>query len=306
MPIVSVIMPSFNTARYVRASVESVLAQSFCDIELIVVDDGSKDGSLEIVRELALQDPRINLLARDGNLGPSRARNDGLRVARGEFIAFCDSDDLWKPNKLEVQIGLLRKNPEYDLTYCESEIIDEDGRLTGSLFSDQHPVPIHPSGDLFDDLCIWNFINIQTVLLRRNMSGSHLFFDESLRILEDWWLWICLSRKHRFLYETAILAQYRVHQKSALRTQPRRTRVDRWKLCKRNLRTHSNLPDRIKALLWYRMGNELSVLGRRRLARNFLSNAILLGFKGGSSLRDKSKMCARFGIACGRALLTRK
>jgi glycosyltransferase involved in cell wall biosynthesis len=250
------------------------------------------------LRDLAGQDKRIRLIVHDKNLGVSRSRNDGLRTASGDYIAFCDADDVWKPEKLKFQITSLSNNPAYDVAYCDSQIIDETGASTGRLFSGQFPPPKKPSGDLFEELCARNFINMQTVCLRRKAAGQDIFFDESIKWVEDWWQWIRLARKHQFLYESLPLAQYRVHQQSTGFTQKRGIGINRWKVCKRNLRTHADMPIRLQALLWYYMGRELSFLGRRRLARRFFGRALRLGLNGGSSLRRLMTISVRWGVEC--------
>jgi glycosyltransferase involved in cell wall biosynthesis len=302
MPVVSIIVPCYNASKFARQSVESILRQSFEDFELILVEDASKDNTAEVLRDLAGRDSRIRLFIHNKNLGVSRSRNDGLRAARGDYIAFCDADDVWKPEKLKFQIELLSRNPSYNITYCNSQIIDETGAPTGQLFSDQFPPPNNPSGDLFEELTVTNFINTQTVMARRCSLGDNLFFDESIRCGEDWWLWIRLSRSHRFLYERQALAEYRVHPQSTVSTQKRNFRIDRWKVCKRNLRAHKDMPISLQALLWYYMGMELSFLGRRHLARKFLWQALWLGLSGRSSFRKLVTMSVRWGLECCHSL----
>jgi hypothetical protein len=106
MPRASVIMPCYNHGSFVAESAAAVLGQTFADLELIIVDDASKDHSMEILRKLAQRDARVKTIAHEQNRGPSGSRNDGLRAATGEFVAFCDADDLWKPEKLARQIRL--------------------------------------------------------------------------------------------------------------------------------------------------------------------------------------------------------
>src|SRR4051812_26915687 len=150
MPVASVVMPCFNAAPFVEDSVRAVLAQTLSDLEIIIVEDCSRDHSVEILHRLAREDARIRVIVHPRNRGASRSRNDGIRVARGKYIGFCDADDLWKPEKLAAQVELLERNPGYHVTYCDSEIIDATGRRTGELFSALFPPPRAPSGDLFE------------------------------------------------------------------------------------------------------------------------------------------------------------
>ena len=277
---VSVIMPCFNHGSFIKKSAKSILNQTYTNLELIIIDDASADNSLSVIQELAKFDNRIKLIVHGINQGASRSRNDGLRVATGEYVAFCDADDLWKINKLEYQVGLLSKNKEFDITYCDSEIINGNGLETGKLFSDLFPIPAVPSGDLFESLCTTNFINIQTVLARKSVFNSEFKFDETIRWVEDWWLWIRLSRKHQFLYTPSILAQYRVHQDSTALTQKQGIRRHRWKVFKRNLKTHNDIPFQIQAEIRYQMGVDLCLMKKRRHGCELLWQALHCGFTG--------------------------
>lgn len=306
MPQATVIMPCYNHGRFVRESVEFILAQTTTDLELIVVDDCSKDDSVSVLRELARGDARLKLILHDKNLGASRSRNDGLRIARGDFIGFCDADDLWKSDKLESQIKLLVDNPVYDVTYCDSEIIDQTGKPTGELFSQQFPLPKTPSGNLFEQLLVTNFINMQTVFVRRSALGESIFFDEEIKWVEDWWQWIRLSRKHQFLYDERPMAQYRVHPQSTGVTQKSGIRRNRWRVFRKNLCQHPDLPVQLQAQLWYKMGVELSLMGRPRLAYRFLARATRLGFNRETSLRKLLITGAHCGIEFIRGLLPKR
>ena len=126
MPIVSVIMPVYNTAKYVEAAVESVLAQTFTNFELLIIDDEGTDDSIELCR--AYDDKRIRIISQ-ANRGLAGARNTGIRNARGQFIALLDSDDLWEPEKLERHVEHLRRAPHIGVSYAASKLIDDDGNL---------------------------------------------------------------------------------------------------------------------------------------------------------------------------------
>jgi len=131
-PVVSVITPAHDAERFLGETIRSVLAQTFSRWEMIVVDDVSKDSTPEIVRQFATQDPRIRSLRLETNMGPARARNAGMDAARGRFVAFLDSDDLWLPEKLEIQVEeMLRTGAKF--TYAGYRMIDEDGRIMGRL-----------------------------------------------------------------------------------------------------------------------------------------------------------------------------
>jgi glycosyltransferase involved in cell wall biosynthesis len=293
MPVASVIMPCYNHAKFVVESARAVLNQSFSDLELILVDDGSRDGSVELIQDLAREDSRVNAIIQERNFGASHSRNVGLKVARGDYVGFCDADDVWKRDKLKLQIELLTTNPRYDVTYCESEIIDERGQPTGIVFSDLFPQDLITPDTVFERLCQTNFINTQTVLLRRHCIEEDGYFDESIKWVEDWWLWIRLARKHRFLYDSRVLAQYRTHGESTRLTQKRSYRVNRWKVGKRNLRTHKDLRLPVQSMIWYNMAVDLFRLRKPRCARRFLVRALYLGLRGGSFIQSPARIAAR-------------
>ena len=126
--MISVIVPAYNVAEFLRESVDSALAQTFRDIEVIVVDDGSTDSSADTLRDL--DDPRLRVIRQD-HQGSAAARNSGLRLASGELMAFLDADDRWAPRNLERQAAFLRDHPEVDITFGHSLLIDEEGRSLG-------------------------------------------------------------------------------------------------------------------------------------------------------------------------------
>jgi teichuronic acid biosynthesis glycosyltransferase TuaG len=129
-PIVSIITPAHNSERFLDETIRSVLAQTFPRWEMIIVDDVSSDSTPEIARAFASEDARIRHLRLESNVGPARARNAGMDAARGRFLAFLDSDDLWLPEKLEVQVEeMLRTGAEF--TYADYRMIDEEGRIVG-------------------------------------------------------------------------------------------------------------------------------------------------------------------------------
>lgn len=129
---ISIIMPSYNTARYISQTIDSVLAQTYVDWELIIVDDCSKDNTDEVVSKY--DDPRIHYLKNDVNSGAAVSRNRGLREAKGRYIAFLDSDDLWERDKLEVQLSFMKKNG-YAFSYTDYRIIYMDGSAADHIIT---------------------------------------------------------------------------------------------------------------------------------------------------------------------------
>ncbi len=156
IPKVSVILPNYNRERYIGEAIESVLNQTYRNLELIVLDDGSTDNSLEVVS--SYKDNRLKLI-RLHHIGfPGIVRNRGIEVSKGEFIGFIDSDDVWDKEKLEVQVNLLESDPEVGLVHTDYRTINEKGQilthsgLRDKLISCRYPATYKPTGWCFKEL----------------------------------------------------------------------------------------------------------------------------------------------------------
>jgi glycosyltransferase involved in cell wall biosynthesis len=270
MRTVSVIMPCFNHAAFVRESAESVLRQTYGAIQLVIVDDCSSDDSWAVITSLAAADSRVMPIRHEQNRGAARSRNDGMRAATGEFLAFCDADDLWEAEKVARQIALLDREPSSDVTYCDARIINGQGVPIGKRFSELFPPPQSPSGCLFPDLVKDNFINTQSVLLRRACVDRMGMFDEDLKgaSVEDWWYWIRLSREHKFVYSEECLGRYRIHSGST--GVHRNYAVSRYKVFRRMLAAYPDLPADVQTRALLSMGIDLCDLRRTRVGRRLL------------------------------------
>jgi glycosyltransferase involved in cell wall biosynthesis len=194
---VSVILPVFNREGSVRRAVDSVLRQTFEDLELIVVDDCSTDESVAAVD--AVEDRRLSVVRCPENRGAAAARNLGVSHARGDWIAFQDSDDEWLPRKLELQLALADDSPDYVAIYCGMLIVNElpeytvDGaRLAPRYYPD--PSRALVSGDLSVELLRGSLVSTQTLMVRRRLLVDLGGFDETLRTLEDWDLAIRIAQ----------------------------------------------------------------------------------------------------------------
>lgn len=184
-PMVTVIMPAYRAQAYIEAAVRSVMAQTLSDWELIVLDDCSGDGTPELVRALAREDARIRLVCNGENMGVARTRNRGLDMARGEYIALLDSDDVWLPEKLERQLARM-KDTGADICYCSYAIVD----AAGERCRPDYLVP--PEVD-FDRLLGENVIGCSTVVLSRRALEAHRFATDFYH--EDYVLWVTLLRE---------------------------------------------------------------------------------------------------------------
>ena len=219
-PTVSVVMPVFNVEKYLKVAIESVLAQSFDDFELIIVDDGSTDDSASIYQNFATIDSRIIVL-KQVNQGLAAARNTGIRNANGQYVALLDSDDFWHPDKLQRHVELLNSNPEVGVTYSASAFIDEQGKSIGleqrpkcEGVSAKDVFLRNPIGNgsaavirkaVFDDIV---FVNLD--------GGAHhntQYFNVKLRQSEDieCWVRIATTTDWEFAGVNQALTYYRVN-----------------------------------------------------------------------------------------------
>lgn len=201
--LVSIIMPAYNASKYIGSAVNSAVAQTYRNWELIIVDDASADNTVPIVQQLVSQDPRITLLRQPHNQGVAKARNLALSAARGKYIAFLDSDDLWMEDKLEKQIGFMEE--EKVLICCSNYLrIDETGKVTGSV----QP----PAKFTYKTLLKSNFIGNLTGIYNAEVLGKQYF---SAFKHEDYVAWLALIKKAgsaRSLAQT--LGSYRVYSNS--------------------------------------------------------------------------------------------
>ncbi len=268
--LVSVIMPNFNHARYLADSVEAVLSQSYNHLELIIIDDCSNDESPEIIETFRRKDKRVIPIYNSMNLGASGSRNKALKTCRGDYIAFCDADDIWEKEKTKLQIERLQSENEYDVVFCDSIIINEKGVSTGERFSSQHVKMKDVGGNIFHELCLSNYINTATVMFRKKCLDQVGLFDENIKYIEDWLYWTMLARHFRFLYVDTPLVRYRVHPNSSNKDRIG-LKKQRIKVCRIIIDRFLDLPTEIKSTVYYNIAMDYASLGEKRSAfRNFM------------------------------------
>jgi len=209
-PRTTVIITSFNYAEYLRQAIDSVLAQTDTDFELLIVDDGSTDESAAHAR--AYLDPRIQVVVQP-HRGTGAARNAGLRAARGRCIAFLDADDVWVPEKLAMQSELLDRRADIGLVYARFGVIDADRRM---LSSGRSFFGAKPSGAIFRHLLTGNVIGTpSTICFRRDMvADGQLAFDETGAYSEDWHFYLRTALGTRIHYLPRTLAYHRQHSRN--------------------------------------------------------------------------------------------
>ncbi len=205
-PKISVVIPAFNRGYCLSEAVKSVYDQTITDFELIIIDDGSTDGT----KDLFASPPDNLRYYYQVNQGVSSARNHGIRMAKGRYLAFLDSDDLWKSNHLQTHIEFLEKNQEYGMSFNYAEIIDFDTRRSNGKYSR------YLSDDIYPDLLFIskNHITTPSVVVRATVFDAVGIFDEALDICEDLDLWRRIARKYKVkcIPEFLTVVRTREHQ----------------------------------------------------------------------------------------------
>ncbi|WP_368658033.1 glycosyltransferase family 2 protein [Metabacillus halosaccharovorans] len=198
---VSIVMPVYNREDTLKASIQSVLDQTYRSFEFIIVDDASTDQSAAVIQ--SFNDKRIKYIAHSENLGGSEARNTGVNNARGEWIAFQDSDDLWSREKLEKQIKVAVENIEQSPIIYTSFVRIKSGEEEIIPKKDERK----KSGNIHKELMLGNFISTQTVLLPKKYLESVGGFSADMPRFQDWELWLRISEKFPFLWVDESLVQ---------------------------------------------------------------------------------------------------
>jgi glycosyltransferase involved in cell wall biosynthesis len=210
-PKVSVVVPTYNRKDLLSETIESVLRQTYKDYEILVVDDGSDDGTAEMIQAKFDQAVRYLRLPHRGL--PACPRNAGIQAARGEWVAFLDSDDLWLPHKLEKQMAAIERNPSAVLDYGLAEIFDDAGS-----YGTTSPSRVCRSGMVFEPLLFTNFIPLSTVLVQKEIIQQAGLFDTRVefRATEDYDLWLRIAYGHPVHFSSDVLVRYRVHPENIL------------------------------------------------------------------------------------------
>ncbi len=191
MPKISVIVPAYNAERTILKTIESVQQQTFSDFELIVINDGSTDQTLELLSQV--EDPRLKVFSYS-NGGLPTARNRGISRSTGSFIAFLDADDLWTPDKLELQLAVLQEHPEAGVAYSWTHFMDDQGEFSHTGES------VFFEGDVYAQLLVGNFLGSgSNPLIRRQAIESTEEFDPELGSCEDWDYWLRLAARWPFV-----------------------------------------------------------------------------------------------------------
>jgi len=205
--LISVIIPVYNRKDKLEKSVESVLKQSWKNLEIIAVDDGSTDGTGELLQRLEAEIPVLKAVLLPQNGGAANARNAGVKEASGEWLAFQDSDDYWYPDKLEKQMAYHAAHPEYPLIYSAFRVQSEkqQGKYPRDDMSGLE-------GDIYPQLLVRNTIGSPTILVKKECFWEAGGFDPSYRNIEDWDFVIRFSRKYPIGYVNEVLVDADYYQ----------------------------------------------------------------------------------------------
>lgn len=203
-PLVSIIMPSYNSQTFIEKSIDAIIQQTYQNLELLITDDCSEDNTFEIIKKYELADERIKVFRSKSNSGAGVARNNSIENANGRFIAFCDSDDRWFSDKLEKQIQFMLEN-RLGLSYTNYEIVNDDEKKIGVFIS--------PPKITYKDMLKQDEIGCLTVIYDAEILGK--YYMPSLRKRQDWALWLNILKKTPYamgLNET--LATYKKREDS--------------------------------------------------------------------------------------------
>ncbi|MDZ7960053.1 MAG: glycosyltransferase [Aulosira sp. DedQUE10] len=208
MPLISVVLPVFNGEKTIYETIQSVLNQTFVNWELIIINDGSQDSTLEIIKKFEFADPRLRIFSYL-NAGLAASRNRGIALSLGEYISFIDADDIWTSDKLKSQLTALQEHPKAFVAYSWTNYIDADGNFVkfGGHTTD--------TGDVYQKLLLWNFVeNGSNPLVRKEVFTIVDGFDESLIASEDWDMWLRLASRYEFVVVPEVQILYRLSMNS--------------------------------------------------------------------------------------------
>lgn len=251
-PRISVVMPAHNAENYIAAAVRSALDSAEPDVEVMVVDDGSTDGTVAAAR--AIDDPRVTVIPISASGGPARPRNVALAHARAPYVAMLDSDDVLKPGWLAASADALDRSPAAGFAFGDFERMDADGNVFETSASYAYPMfrglksepagegwRLIPQSELARGLLYGNFIGTSSVVMRRDLVMELGGFDESLKNSDDVDLWYRLAHRGAALYCPCLAYSYRVLANSVARGPPLRTALTRIKVLRRE---RARWPDR--------------------------------------------------------------
>lgn len=201
MEYVSIIIPTYNRAGIIENAVQSILEQTYGQYELLIVDDASSDNTEDVIA--AFNDERIRYIKLPENKGAAAARNEGIRQAKYDYIAFQDSDDYWKPEKLEKQMEFFAAKPDAALLYCPYECQKKDG---STIIVPNDSIPLsEKQGSIYKYMLCRNTIGAPGVIIRKECLAKTGLFCETLSCLEDWEFFLRISKHYEIAFQDEAL-----------------------------------------------------------------------------------------------------
>jgi len=270
-PLVTIICVCYNQARFVTEALDSVIAQTYQPIELIVIDDGSTDGSTKVIKQWIALHPETMLVLNGTNIGYCKTFNKAAALAKGKYLIDLAADDIVLPNRVEVGVKALESTPQAGVTFSDAEHIDEAG-IKISLHSDRFPHHTIPSGNIYAELIARFFICSPTMMFSRTMFNELGGYDETL-MYEDFDFWIRSSRKYHYTYTSEVLVKKR-KVTGSLSDKQFKVRSDQslttLRVCEKILELNETESERkaLNSRLWYEMRVNLRLLNLK-IAANF-------------------------------------
>jgi glycosyltransferase involved in cell wall biosynthesis len=211
-PLVTIVIPTYNRSLLLKRAVQSVLNQTYSNLEVLIVDDKSTDKTEEVARELEKKDDRVRYIRQAKNQGAPAARNRGIKEAKGKYIGLLDDDDEYLKDKIELQVEKFKNNPRLGLVYGGFRVIREAG--------EKKPVDkqAKQKGDVSRKLLNRCFIGSPTVLVKREAFEKVGGFDENLQSCQDWDMWYRISKEYPFDYIDRVVAKYYLHDSEQITT----------------------------------------------------------------------------------------
>lgn len=217
MPKVSVIIPTYNCEKYLANAIDSALQQTYQDFEVIIIDDGSSDGTKELVKKYVNNYSDKIHYVHQQNKGVSAARNNGIKIANGEYIAFLDADDLWISTKLMDQMKLLEKDRGLVLVFTDMQQTEGTKILYESFLKEKGYYPLIAATDFFSELVKKALIYTSTVVVKKQIFDEVGVFNETYKVGEDHDLWLRIAKRHRIGFLARSFVVRRLHDFNATR-----------------------------------------------------------------------------------------
>ena len=265
--VVSIIIPTYNRANLIGKSISSVLNQTFKNFEVIVIDDGSIDDTERVVK--SFNDPRIKYIKCEKNKGACAARNVGIEIAKGKYIAFQDSDDEWLPEKLERQMRIFKTLPQESIVYTGFWRIKNNKKTYVPLDRVKQK-----EGNIYKELLRGNFVSTQTLLVKKECFEKLGMFDKNLPRFQDWDLVLRLAKYYNFKFIDEPLALCYFTSKSI--STDSNALLKAFKIIEEKY--FKDLSDKLLAKHYFRVGNSLCLGGEFKLGRSYFVKSAKLSF----------------------------